>query len=121
MTGEVNKVPSGGFVEATKFKTAAKLRMQELRQETIELQHKFHEIVVSLPTEVQEAYFTYKRLDAAEEKLYELTEKAEEGKIPYSEVTAQAQEVENLKRELAEAEAKIPPEYKQAYNTIKAY
>ena len=122
MTGEVNKVVNGGLTEAVKFKQDANQRRDDLRTKALEINKQLNDIIGKLPTEVQEAYHAYKRLDNAEEKLEELTEKAYfEGKIPDSEVTAQAQEVENLKKELAKLEAKIPENYKEIYNTVKNY
>lgn len=122
MTGEVNKVVNGGLTETVKFKQDANQRRDDLRTKAIEINKQLNDIIGKLPTEVQEAYHAYKRLDNAEEKLEELTEKAYfEGKIPDSEVTAQAQEVENLKKELAKLEAKIPENYKEIYNTVKNY
>ena len=122
MAGEVNKVVNGGLTETVKFKQDANKRRDDLRTKAIEINKQLNDIIGKLPTEVQEAYHAYKRLDNAEEKLEEITEKAYfEGKIPDSEVTAQAQEVENLKKELAKLEAKIPENYKEIYNTVKNY
>lgn len=123
MTGEVNNdVKIGGLRASIPAKIEAGKKMAELRTKAIEINKQLNDVIGKLPAEVQEAYHAYKRLDNAEEKLEEITEKAYfEGKIPDSEVTAQAQEVENLKKELAKLEAKIPENYKEIYNTVKNY
>ena len=119
MTGKINNVSNRGLPGAVKFKQQASLK--KLTNEAIELSSQFNYFLGKLPTEVQDAYNAYKRLDKAEEKLYDLTEKADDGKIPYTEVTAQAQEVENLKKELAKLETKMPKNYKEIYDAIKNY
>ena len=73
MTGEVNNdVKIGGLAASIPAKIEAGKKMAELRTKAIEINKQLNDVIGKLPAEVQDAYYAYKRLDNAEEKLEEI-------------------------------------------------